>query len=495
MGMAIYRSSDSLSRCDVNQYSSLYDVRKRSDIKHDPVSSIRSVERDTIEISRDQLNEEAMTRLRHVSKYVIAQDGFMRIGKYLFLAVALPPYFFLYGLPKWLLVEGLPAVYTISVWMMKKIQHQVKKRMEKVNQKVTQILHFVQRLSKVLLQPIVQLALQIRQSFSRLKSRFNAPIKNFTTNMKSLFRFNRLSFIRGESLKNLKGFFSEIREKFSEGKERLGAIIQQSIQWMKESPQILLGWGQLQLQRVTDSALIFNSNWKKTFEPSQKIARQTTEWVFTQSKKGINAFKGQFTLLVNYYLERWHPRWQNVKETCKNQWKQTSDFFKNRHQRALTFLYCQQEKLKLFSAEQMIDYITSHHWVDKFPTFFQKFLKKWLLHPFTRTSLQLGLKFSSLFAKTLLTIAKFSLELFSHIGTFLKKAGHWIRHLIKGCFKSVSDILKIVLRVIQKSAFYLLYYSLLFSTMMIILFTWALRLLGECTKDFIAKFSFFKRKA
>jgi hypothetical protein len=135
--MAIYRASDSLSRCDPNQYSSIYDVRKRPDIKHEPVAATRPIHKDTIEISRDKLKEEALNRLRHTSKYMIAQNSFMRIGKYLFLAVALPPYFVIYGLPKWILVEGIPAIFSMSLWMWKKIQHRTQKQIEVANRKVS----------------------------------------------------------------------------------------------------------------------------------------------------------------------------------------------------------------------------------------------------------------------------------------------------------------------------------------------------------------------
>lgn len=493
--MGIHRSSDSMSRCDVNQYSSLYDVRKRPDIKHDPVSATRSIQKDTIEISRDQLNEEAMTRLRHVSKYVIAQDGFMRIGKYLFLAVALPPYFFLYGLPKWLLVEGLPAIYTISVWMVKKIQHQVKKRLEVVNQKMTQFIHYVQSLAKILMQPIIQMTLQIRQLFSRIRLRFTTPIKSFTAKIRSPLRFLRLSFIQGESLKNLKKSFLEIREKFSDVKEKFGTIVQQTIHWIKESPQAVLGWGQLQFQRMADQMLTFSAKWKETFNPSQKIARETTDWVFKQLKKGANAFQRQFTPLVHLYLKQWLPRWQTIKGFSKCRWDQASDFFKNGHRRALTFLYSRQERLKLLSSDVIIDYITSRAWLNKLPTFFQQYLKKWLSHKFTHLILDKGINLSSLFAKIPLQIAKFSLEAFSHFGTFLKRAGAGSRALIKSGFKSAFDILKAVFKIIKKTAFYVLYYFLLLSTMTVILMTLGLRLLGDCTKDFIKRFSLFKRDA
>ena len=90
--MVIKRSSDSLSRCDPSLYSNIYDVRKHPDVKHTvKATATQPTHRDTIEISRDKLKEEALNRVRHTSRFVIAQHGFMRVGRYLFLAVAFPP--------------------------------------------------------------------------------------------------------------------------------------------------------------------------------------------------------------------------------------------------------------------------------------------------------------------------------------------------------------------------------------------------------------------
>src|ERR1051325_11606615 len=103
--MAIYRPSDSLSRCDPNLYSNIYDIRKHPDVK--PSVSAVTAPKDTIEISREKLKTEALSHLRQPGKYLIAFNSFMRVGKYLFLAIAFPPYLMLYGLPKWIIIEGL----------------------------------------------------------------------------------------------------------------------------------------------------------------------------------------------------------------------------------------------------------------------------------------------------------------------------------------------------------------------------------------------------
>lgn len=68
--------------------------------------------KDVLESTQQRLNREILEkwqdnalRLPHETFVVVAQ-----VGKYLFLAIMLPPYIFLYGLPKWLLINVLPAV-------------------------------------------------------------------------------------------------------------------------------------------------------------------------------------------------------------------------------------------------------------------------------------------------------------------------------------------------------------------------------------------------
>ena len=87
----------------------------------------------------------------------------MRIGKYLFLAVAFPPYFVVYGLPKWILVEGIPSIVSMFVWMWKKVQNPVQKQLESRSQKIGEIVGFIQKLGQLLIQPLVHVAVEIRE--------------------------------------------------------------------------------------------------------------------------------------------------------------------------------------------------------------------------------------------------------------------------------------------------------------------------------------------
>jgi hypothetical protein len=105
----IYR--DTISRC--NLYSNPYDTHMTS---HPALVRQRAEEyarsKDVIESVQKQLERDLMQRLLlklPTGKFVLVAQ----LGKYTFLAIMLPPYIFLYGLPKWLMTEGMPWIFNI----------------------------------------------------------------------------------------------------------------------------------------------------------------------------------------------------------------------------------------------------------------------------------------------------------------------------------------------------------------------------------------------
>jgi len=110
-------SKDSLAKCD--QPSMLYDaVRYQSAPYVPPKPRIDSADssKDTLESTQQRLNREMLdkfqntsSRMSHHSYIAAAQTG-----KYLFLAIMLPPYLCCYGIPKWIMVTLLPQVFSMS---------------------------------------------------------------------------------------------------------------------------------------------------------------------------------------------------------------------------------------------------------------------------------------------------------------------------------------------------------------------------------------------
>lgn len=105
-------SKESWSRCE--QPSMLYDTVRNPSASRQPPrpSAVLSTSKDTIETVQQRLNREMLERL-HTKGRVLPHDSFVaviQVGKYLFLAVMLPPYLCFYALPKWLLQQLLPLM-------------------------------------------------------------------------------------------------------------------------------------------------------------------------------------------------------------------------------------------------------------------------------------------------------------------------------------------------------------------------------------------------
>lgn len=106
---------DSMSRCE--EPSMLYDTVRNPAARSAPAKPVDPANqcKDTIETTQQRLNREVLerfqntsSRLPHHSFVVVAQAG-----KYLFLAIMLPPYLCFYGIPRWLLMDALPQFFIL----------------------------------------------------------------------------------------------------------------------------------------------------------------------------------------------------------------------------------------------------------------------------------------------------------------------------------------------------------------------------------------------
>lgn len=104
--------SDSMSRCE--DPSSLYSIIRNPNARNPPQST-NAVSKDTIESIQQRMNREVLDRFKttglkfsHESYVAVAQ-----VGKYVFMAIMLPPYLCMYGIPRWLIATAVPQVFAI----------------------------------------------------------------------------------------------------------------------------------------------------------------------------------------------------------------------------------------------------------------------------------------------------------------------------------------------------------------------------------------------
>lgn len=486
--MAIYRTSDGLSSCDPNLYSSLYDVNSRPPMKPETsMTTADALPKDTIEISRDKMKKEALNRLNHTSKQTVAQSGFMRIGRYLFFAVTLPPYFIVYGLPKWILVEGLPAIWSMFTGMAKQLQQKVTKRTHVVTQKVTQMMQFVQQTMLKLIQPIVRLAMDMQQGIRRMNQRVQLFFQQTTKRAKALLALPGVKVKEGWQQVQVR--LARVKEKAFEKMRTISTQIQEGVQWIKETPQVLLGWIQSPFQQLTERAVSWKARVARRWNTSQQGALKATNWMAERMKQGQAKVKSYFEPLRTFYRNYAQPAWKKMSQAIQRKWQRTRDFSRRKHQKALSFLQHKQDKLKKFSYSQLTDFLLSNALMKSLPRRLQESIKKWLLHRHVRFLMEkcvrgvsgamaYGLRGISylveLFAKLTQIIGKF----FSFLQVYLKAAGQ----------KIVA-----IFGVGQKACRYVVlkgvYYVFLSTIVVGILMGWGIQGLKEMTHRLITRFA------
>lgn len=463
--MAIRRSSDSLSRCDPTLYSNIYDVRKRPDLKP---SAVSAAPKDTIEISREKLKKEALAHLRQPGKYLIAYNSFMRVGKYLFLAIAFPPYLMLYGLPKWIILEGFPVIFSFPMWMWRKVKQKTEKQVETSVSKVTQMIQWMRKMgTNLLIQPVVRLTFEIRRRIQRMREQTFHFLGQIIARARSTL--HKPSLAVKETFKRLSNQLSRLKEKFIQQTEII-AVQLQKIQWIKETPQMILGWGQSQIQRFHSYTTAWGNQWNKRFDTSQKFAHRATQWVANQSREVVTSLKQRLAPFVTFYQRQLQPRWQKFKD----KWKQAGDFFHRKHQKALSYLQNKQERLKNLSHHHFMSRLLS-----KLPFRLQLLLKKWLSHPVCRAIFENGVKIYAFLARNFWGILSRLLQLLSAGVKMVAKITSLVKVYLQIGKRVSSSILQIMLHTCRKLALYTLYYFLLGMVMATILMIWGFRSLDH----------------
>jgi hypothetical protein len=484
--MAIDRSSDSLSRCDPSLYSNIYDVRSRPGVKHE-AAPIPMGPKDTIEISRTKIKEEALNRLRFTDKRVVAQSSFMRIGKYLFLAVAFPPYLLTYGLPRWVIVEALPAILSLTTWMLSKVKEKAKNQTDIIAEKVNQIREWMQQALRGFIQPIAGITTGFRQGLTYIRQR----LVQFFNPIQEVLKFALVPpFVKlAEGSKRMQRKFSQMKEWLSERVQHMANRIQAGLQWIKQMPATVLGWGQTQFQQLSAIVVSWVPHWSARFETSHQMAQKITEGIFKLLQQGKEGVKVRFRPIQVFYQQFVQPKWQHLRTTMKRKWEQTRDFFQQKHQKAFAFLERKQEKLKKVSYQHLYDYLLSRAFIRKLPIRWQAWFKKCLVHPLVRTLCGGGIKLFATVSGAFLRVMSSGMQLISKAYSKISHSLHTLKGYVVLAGQKTSQGIHVGGYVIRKGILLGIYYSLLLTMMSGILMVWGMQFLSEQATHLSHKFS------
>jgi hypothetical protein len=385
--LAINRTSDSLSRCDPGAYSHLYDVTRKALLKPDQIHAPASVSKDTIEISRHQLKKEALNRLRHKSKFTILQVGFIRIGKYLFVALAFPPYLLVVGLPKWVFGN---LILPLMSWMKQstvKLKQKVKKPITRIFQKILYKLQqsrlFVQRLMRPLIHSIYT---------------FNTRLKNFFKLVKNPLQL--LPKMPHLDFSTLNKRLAATQKKLAFYQEKIGSQLKITLNHIKQLPEWLETILKPQwLQAASQLGTQLKTNQQKSYQQAQQKVAQVGR-ALTQVFQGI---KQPFSFINQQVKNFIRPLLQSLYSKLRQKGAQAKEFSQKRQQQASDFFNRQQEKLKNISYVSLINRLLISRSIRWFSLDFQQRLKKWLVQPFM---LKLGQAIVKIYVRTVKNIFK-----------------------------------------------------------------------------------------
>lgn len=454
-------SRDSLSGCNPSAYSNPYEIRNHRNFKPVP-PVVKPISKDTIEISREKLQKDALNRLRHVSKLVILQHSFMRIGKYLFLAIAMPPFVLLYEIPKWSFVVLIPAMMNLTTILWKKVHKGIDKQTKLVTHILNMMVLKIKQAAHKLIQPIINVALEIGHILQRFKEPMMAllwPLKEKLVKAKDR-ALGTLNKLRNKGAKALEAMTHPVK------------ILQSGIEVLKSIP-LFVYQKAVQFFKSRESVKKFSLG----LGTSQRIAQGSMKWIegkMASCKQGFESlstgfkevFKSVFNPIANFMkkaiLERWVPVQNNVK---------------TRYERFRRFI---KSGISKYEALKQRRFLPSYSF-NSMPSFIRSKLQEWVKNEKVRIVIQTTTKLFFSFMYYLLRGIDLLLALVQKMIVKMLSCVFPLMRLLNNCFHKGFTFLFKFMAVFGKVCRQLFYHFLVCGMMLGFILLGALQLLAETT--------------
>ena len=485
--MSLHRSSDTLSRCDSHTYTNLYDAHKRVEIKTAPLVENKGP-KDTIEFSRDQFKKEALSRLRHKTNQTMSHSGFMRVGKYLFMAVAFPPYVLLYGVPKWIFTEGFPALLTLCTWLTQSLYQKLKKPMEKASHGIAKVFEFVHKLSQILLQPLVRLTSEIKQALQRFAQKFSVFFHQWGERLffKPIRRIKQKSS-NGSFKAKFQFFKQKIKQKIEDYQAGLKEWTDKGIEYVKNLPQLALTWSKVKLQRLKGQSVSWGDSWNQRWSRAQNIVGS----FFQKMQKGYSRVQESSNVILRPVKQLWketiQPLLAKFKDRCLTYIKKTGRFLGECHRKGYLFLLEKQKKLKKISGYEWF-----LEWISKSPHAVRHRFTKLCQVPLFKKVVEKSANFSLAIVRFFLKVLTVLLEVIGKSATKLRDIFDKRKPKVICLFNKARGGTLKGLQFLQKNVIMGCYYFLVGFTMAILLMGWGLQSLNTLLTDMMKSLSLKK---
>jgi len=492
--MAINPSQDSLQPYVPKPFDdSIYSTHRQSG----PKTSANQTTKYTDTIERSAATE-AMNRLQRPSENMVFQPNvlFRRIGKVVFLTVAMPPYFLLYGLPKWILVEGFQVLTLAMTWLANGLKEKTEKPIKFVIQKINLLVFLVQMSAKRLIKPVVEIGIQLRQFFQNMAQRFGKASAPFFSKTKNLLTKTLLKpqELLNNLIRNVQERWKNARSLTKNTALRLNAKIEDGVNWVKQAPQLLLGWGSARLQSFNQLHEGFRRKIGNKFAKSSKIALHCTNWVSEKMGTIGNLAKKACSPVASFFQRIIKPIMQLLSKIFQAVISQSGKFFGNAKKRILSFLGKVQLKIKALTPQDALEKLFPSSFLAKLPAFIRKILTKIKENSLTFALFRIGVQFTRLIVMSTTTLTQKIIEglatLVNRIATSLAALKQFLKSVSAGTIRSMQSGAKTAKNGSKNG----LHSVLVVICMTGILLAWGFESMSEITSRWFSKISFFSHK-
>lgn len=486
--MKVYDQS-TLARCDDTRYSSIYDVNDHPDLrKTSAASTTQPIQRDTLQISQDELKKDALKRLNHTSKYFIVQQGFMRIGKYLFLAVALPPYVVAYKIPKWIVVECLPWVVSFLKPIGQKIGLPVKRQVEIVIHKLIRMAQQIQAILSGIIQPIIGAML----GFNHMLQRMNRRTLHFFKGVGKRFAhsFSALKQAANRIIHPIQHRFGKAQQWLANQASHVWAPMRGALNWLRKKPKLSSLKIGARFSRIQGPWNAFQHQFQTRFQRAQQIANRATDWMAHKWGPVGRLLESSGHAIIHACQRYVYPPLKKMR-----QWMRTgSEFLKNKHEQFQNWIHKTKVKVQLLTTDDILDSLSA------FPSLFwwvpqpiRRVLKFLFWNPFIQVLVHGILKGCSAGLHYVLMGLEWGVKGIGQICQFLGKAVKDGRHAMSILASKLFSYPALLLSFIRTGCRKVVYSMLVFLVMFGILLVWGMELLVSSPRYLDAYMPIFSR--
>ena len=470
---------DSITKCDSSQYSNPYQVTNHPAYKADSSTNSRPVHKDTLEVFQDELKKDALERLRQTKKLIIPQRSYMKIGKYVFLAIALPPYTVIYRIPKWLIVQLIPQIMKTTVFYKQKIKQKFQKRLETVVVKFNKIMKQIQGTLNGLIQPVVQAALFVRNGLQRVQQMMSAFANKTAAKIKQPMTVKRVK-------ENLKNLFDKIREKASEAREwaanRVSTALtntfvnplQAGLGWIKQAPQITIQKGTQYIESKRQKLI-------NNFRNSKQMAQQATKWITHHLDRYKQDLKWAGKQIQSLYKEVVQPTLQQMRSVIKGQMDRLNQFLKQQNKQFQNSLNRLKANWQKWTDSDQLSQFFNQSQFSWTPSFARQYVQKFFRHKKVQTGIKWFFKILSFLGYGLQQVLTWLFKMFKLVKQAVSMGYHLIRENGKMILSVLGSTLKAVMSFIGHLIGRAFYHTLVIIFMLGILLVWSFQWLGELT--------------